>query len=402
MHHGDPGPRSKPTRKNARKSTGPKSPAGKGRIRFNGLKHGLRPTRSCGLQSVAEFQARRRAGEDDWGAKSHTAAVLVERAAIASWRLRRCVRAEADLLLREHVERARDDGRGRDDDVRRDDDIAARLDEAATRGSTATRPGITSPSCGRALRGRRPPGRARWDELDEVLGEDHAEAWGCDREHDLLVALLGHEWDVADLAAVGPMAVDSRRLTGAVGNWADYQARDDDGRAIPDGFEPFPAAEVEDAVGRLRAGIARERAALRALRGALLARAEAEGDAEDAAAGATFAGASHELMLLHRYEMAHERSLRVAIKDLVALEKARPDLCRPDRGSQVTTVKTVTPIRPATPAAANPPAAAPSTAPTGANPAAAPAPPDKRKRGRGGRPRRPGAVAAAASPPSHS
>ena len=106
---------------------------------------------------------------------------------------------------------------------------------------------------------------ARWDELDEALEEGH-ERWGCDDEHDVLLALLGHEWDVADLASVGPMAVDSRRLAGTAGNWADYEEMDDDGNVIPDGFEPFPDAEVEGAVERLRAGIDGERRALRALR----------------------------------------------------------------------------------------------------------------------------------------
>ena len=49
--------------------------------------------------TLNQFQAELKGWRDDWRPGSHTAAVLVERAAVASWRLRRCVRAEADLLM---------------------------------------------------------------------------------------------------------------------------------------------------------------------------------------------------------------------------------------------------------------------------------------------------------------
>ena len=87
----------KANRENARRSTGPKS--GTDRTRFNGLKHGLRAEQVVlPGEDPAAFEAERRAWIDDWKPRSHTRAVLVERAAVASWKLRRATRAEAARL----------------------------------------------------------------------------------------------------------------------------------------------------------------------------------------------------------------------------------------------------------------------------------------------------------------
>ena len=112
-------PRSRRTARTPAKSTGPKS--GTDRTRFNGLKHGL-----CAEQVVlpgedpAAFEAEKQAWFDDWKPATHTRAVLVERAAVASWKLRRATRVEAarlyetaadaahefDLAQRERIEAA--------------------------------------------------------------------------------------------------------------------------------------------------------------------------------------------------------------------------------------------------------------------------------------------------------
>ena len=84
-------------RKNASKSTGPKS--GTDRTRFNGLKHGLRAEQVVlPGEDPADFEAEKQAWLDDWKPASHTRAVLVERAAVASWKLRRATRSEAVRL----------------------------------------------------------------------------------------------------------------------------------------------------------------------------------------------------------------------------------------------------------------------------------------------------------------
>ena len=71
-------------RKNARKSTGPKSQPGKDKTRFNGLKHGLRAEQVVlPGEDPAEFAAELEGWADDWKPQSHTRSVLVERAAAA-------------------------------------------------------------------------------------------------------------------------------------------------------------------------------------------------------------------------------------------------------------------------------------------------------------------------------
>jgi hypothetical protein len=83
-------------RKNARKSTGPKTEEGKARSSQNARKHGLyaQPPVVPGEEASAY-----RAWLDEWQAHYQAAgpaaAVLVEQAAQASWRLRRCARVEA-------------------------------------------------------------------------------------------------------------------------------------------------------------------------------------------------------------------------------------------------------------------------------------------------------------------
>src|SRR5271163_1537312 len=82
-------------RANASHSTGPRSSAGKAKSRLNALKHGLRAEQVVipGEDPLA-FEAECAAWAADWQPRSHTRAILVERAAATSWRLRRCVRIE--------------------------------------------------------------------------------------------------------------------------------------------------------------------------------------------------------------------------------------------------------------------------------------------------------------------
>jgi hypothetical protein len=86
-------------RANASHSTGPRSSAGKARSRLNALKHGLRAEQVViPGEDPRAFEAECAAWSADWQPKSHTRAILVERAAATSWRLRRCVRIEGMRL----------------------------------------------------------------------------------------------------------------------------------------------------------------------------------------------------------------------------------------------------------------------------------------------------------------
>ncbi len=89
------------SRINGKKSKGPTSPEGKAVSKFNGLKHGLRAEHVIlPGEDPAAFEAEHQAWIDDWKPQSHTRAVLVQRAAVASWRLTRAVKAECAWLGR--------------------------------------------------------------------------------------------------------------------------------------------------------------------------------------------------------------------------------------------------------------------------------------------------------------
>ena len=86
-------------RKNAQKSTGPKTAAGKEKTRLNGLKHGLRSEEVVlPTESRSAFESHMAAWMDDWKPPTETRRFLVERAATAAWRLKRCVRNETNRL----------------------------------------------------------------------------------------------------------------------------------------------------------------------------------------------------------------------------------------------------------------------------------------------------------------
>ena len=326
------------SRVNGAKSRGPKTPEGKNKTRFNGLRHGLRSDQVVlPGESVAEFQAELKGWKDDWRPASHTAAVLVERAAIASWRLRRCVRAESDLLMDLAV-RAAEKRRG-DDEI--DDDeaeaLADRDDERLRRDPAGALAELRSSAEGvdRLL--------SRWDELAEVL-DGAPEDWRGDGDHGALMNLLGHDRG-GDPALAGPAAEDSRRLLRS--NKAQYIA------------DRLPDDEAEAIADRLRAAVARQREALRELRRELVGRESAAPAAADGGgagdADLKFLGVSRRVLLLHRYEMAHERSMRAAMKDLIALEKARPAPGRAaDEETEIVSEKRVKEERPATPSRPEP------------------------------------------------
>ena len=282
------------SRTNGARSRGPKTPKGINISKMNGLKHGLRAAQVVlPGEDAAEFEAELEGWAGDWKPDGHTKAVLVERAAVASWRLRRCVRAEKELLI--EIAAQGDDDLNNDDEI--DYEVEDRIDRAADDlGSYPARSLAELKALPRGVDRL----IALWGDLDEALGDD-AEGW-VRRKHENLLPLLGHRFD-AEAEAVGPLAADSLRLV------LDNECEDDD-----------ECGGLAGAIVRLRRGIAREVEALRSLRRELVAPAGCVEGSE----AARFTGVTPRLMLMHRYEMAHERSLRAAIKDLAALEKARP------------------------------------------------------------------------------
>ncbi|MGO9060441.1 MAG: hypothetical protein ACLQU2_24115 [Candidatus Binataceae bacterium] len=83
-------------RRNAMRSTGPRTPKGKEVSKFNATKHGLRASEIVipGQEDALEFEALHQELLDDWMPEGCTEISLVNEIAIAQWRLRRAHRAE--------------------------------------------------------------------------------------------------------------------------------------------------------------------------------------------------------------------------------------------------------------------------------------------------------------------
>src|SRR5215471_10420 len=86
-------------RRNAQKSTGPRTEEGRAAVRFNGLKHGLRAKSLClPGDDPDELDAFLDNFEADYRPSTQTEAELVLQIAMATWRLRRFRRVEAALF----------------------------------------------------------------------------------------------------------------------------------------------------------------------------------------------------------------------------------------------------------------------------------------------------------------
>jgi hypothetical protein len=169
-------------RANASRSTGPRTDAGKARVRLNALKHGFRaadlilPT-----EDAAQFDAFRQAWHDDWKPCTQARFQLVEQLVADAWRLRRCVRVES-LRLRGRAQAA----------------IKAHKDEVETRLAKARQLlDIIDPSKALKLLDYDRPGVEHW--------------WDTKNQHERLLTLLGIYKD-AEAHDSGPIAIASWQL----------------------------------------------------------------------------------------------------------------------------------------------------------------------------------------------
>ena len=294
------------SRHNGAKSKGPITPEGKAVSKFNGLKHGLRAEHVIlpGEDPLA-FEAERQAWIDDWRPASHTRAILVERAAIASWRLRRSVKAEAAFL----AERA--DTAGYAFDLER----FARADRAAARAAD-------DPGGARVLLEIDATGLDRLidscGELERAL-EAGPSGWDKPLYHRRLMLVAGLRLD-EDPHHAGDVPRASARLLAA--NDAGFAARPcfDYGFGVV--VHPLPEAERAAAVEALRRAVAEQLERL----GELRRRVPEPADLRRRAVAAAYADGTEEGKLRHRYEMAIDRSLRATIGQLIMLEKSGADL----------------------------------------------------------------------------
>jgi hypothetical protein len=78
------------SRRNALKSSGPRSLRGKNTVRFNAVRHGLRATHILlPGESFDDFQELCSAFEAEWQPVGHTEVHYVEQMVAAQWKLRR-------------------------------------------------------------------------------------------------------------------------------------------------------------------------------------------------------------------------------------------------------------------------------------------------------------------------
>jgi hypothetical protein len=86
-------------RRNALKSTGPRTPEGKVAVRLNALRHGLR-ARTVLLpgESLEDFHTLCEALEQEWQPRTRTEQFYLEQMAVAQWKLTRMEVGEADLF----------------------------------------------------------------------------------------------------------------------------------------------------------------------------------------------------------------------------------------------------------------------------------------------------------------
>jgi hypothetical protein len=89
-------------RRNALRSTGPRTPEGKAVVRLNSLRHGLRAdTIVLPGENIEEFEQLRAAMEAEWQPRTPTQRELVEDLAVARWKLRRMEVGEASIYTQE-------------------------------------------------------------------------------------------------------------------------------------------------------------------------------------------------------------------------------------------------------------------------------------------------------------
>ncbi len=94
-------------RRNAQRSTGPKTPAGKAAVRYNALQHGLLAqevviTAGDGREDPAELQRLLSALVEDLQPVGALEDLLLQKIAICYWRLRRAVRVESAEIRRSY------------------------------------------------------------------------------------------------------------------------------------------------------------------------------------------------------------------------------------------------------------------------------------------------------------
>ena len=304
-------------RDNALHSTGPRTSGGKARSKLNALKHGLRSEQVVlPGEDPRAFEAEQAAWTSDWQPRSHTRAILVERAAATSWRLRRCVRLEGvrlQTLAESNL-------------VAYDRSVENRINEQIHH--LRARPAETVAALMSDARGVETL-IDTWKDLADAAAEPGA--WrDLALHHDCMLLLMGWEPEVGYVEA-GPVAETSFRLL--ITNDPEMGEHDDG---------PFTAEEAENAAAEMAEHCQVMLADL------AIARAQCPDPdiqrfayVDERLIDISDAGKS-----LQRYETTLDRSLRATISQLIQLEKTGADLAEDSDSLEVAAEEAPAPNEP--------------------------------------------------------
>ena len=274
-------------RRNALRSSGPKTAEGKANSRRNALKHGLAGEGiALPNEDAAEVERRFASFEAELDPRGDFARVLVQRAALLSVRMERCVRHEA-ASLSEKVRHAIDEY-----DEAKLAEVASLAERLATEPETATRR-LRKTSGGIAWM------LARWAELRVVLNDSEQDEW-ADEHREAAEGLAGRKFDEARPSRWSALT------DGLDGIWDGLDAAD--GKGLDDPAKRVWARKTLDAM------IGTE---IDGLRDAL-GRIDIEAEADDRAGAADRAlfDDSPKAILARRYEAAAERGFFRALRAL--------------------------------------------------------------------------------------
>jgi hypothetical protein len=282
-------------RNNAKNSTGPKTAAGKARSSQNALKHGLRAEQVVlPTEDPQAFKEHLEAWVEDWQPPSMARRHLVDQAAVASWRIKRCIRLEATrITVRvEEAYKVWDTSVAKQVEAeieRLEEDPAGVVDKMRS-----TRPGVD-----RLIQA--------WSEIGDAASEP--EGWFDPEVHDRLIHLHGVQ--LGD-----PVASELRGLSMRL------LLRNMDGPPTKGGLAPFDDDEAEDACDTIREIAASQADELEQLRKTL---PPIEVKRNRYAEIEAYAPRPEDALLM-RYEGQQNRVFKTSIDQLIKLSTTNADV----------------------------------------------------------------------------
>ncbi len=316
-------------RKNAKKSTGPKSPSGKATTKLNGLKHGLRAEQVVlPTEDPAEFRSFVDAWMSDWQPTTMARASSSRMPPSPPGERSACVRVEAariSMRVRQsHARWDRDELAGVNAVV-----VGLKHDPSAAVGELmGTRAGVE-----RLI--------AMWNSLAEAASKDggwsHAEL-----HHARLFQLQGRQPGDADMGACFEIS------------WRLLLANRTEDRREDEAFEPYTAEAAEAAAATIRRLALHE---IDRLREVMPTRPDCSAARDEQAELDAFAPQPEDAPLL-RYEGQLARQFHRSLAELVKLTKSGDDLAAPTEANSDPEVEADSGVEPDSPSDESAPKAA--------------------------------------------